>query len=545
MKKVLFLTVLALAALDAGAAGDTIKVKSRVMEATIFFSGAEVVHEIDAQLAKGVNNVIIQGLSPDIDVNSIRIRANNGVLISSFEFMVESVATDGEIKVLQDTLERYQTDLGKIRSILRINDNLLKTLQNAVDKGADSKDNRSEDIISLIEYYDKKMKDTEEYTFRLRQDEKELTRKAAETGSRIQAVKNRVVRDKGALKLALSSSATTRCTFSLMYYTPSASWSPYHDISVSSIDNPVKIISKAKVMQTTGVDWEQVKLKLSTSVPSFGKTAPLFTAWILRQPQTIVNRMNDRSDPMMQNTLSYKRLQIKEIDTNGEQAEQENLILPAETMEDHVAVSENHLNVTYDIDLPYSVPGNGNIQNIELQSQEIAAEYKHYCAPKLSPNTFLIAEINNRENLNLLSGNANITYEDTYIGETYIDAASTKDALSLTLGIDSRVAVKREKVNEMSSTKLLGNDIKQEYTYKITVRNNRNTPINMVLKDQYPKSVEKQIEVTLLKNTTTPTFHNEDVGVISWEEKFRQGESRTYNISYSVKYPKGVVLNLP
>jgi hypothetical protein len=103
------------------------------------------------------------------------------------------------------------------------------------------------------------------------------------------------------------------------------------------------------------------------------------------------------------------------------------------------------------------------------------------------------------------------------------------------------VAVKREKVNEMSSFKLLGNDIRQEFTYRITVRNNHNKP---VVKDQYPKSTEKQVEVNLLKSTTIPTFNNEDVGVVTWEEKLRQGELKTYNISYSVKYPKRAVLNL-
>jgi hypothetical protein len=81
------------------------------------------------------------------------------------------------------------------------------------------------------------------------------------------------------------------------------------------------------------------------------------------------------------------------------------------------------------------------------------------------------------------------------MGKNGIDAASTREALNLTLGVDSRVAVKREKVNEMSSTKLPGNDVNREYTYKITVRNNHN--------------------------------------------------SRVYNISYSVKYPEAFILNLP
>ncbi|MDR1129597.1 MAG: DUF4140 domain-containing protein, partial [Prevotellaceae bacterium] len=107
MKKVLFLIVLFLAAFDAKSE-DTVKIKSKVKEVTIFFSGAEIVHETESKLEKGANMLVIQGLSPNIDMNSIRIRANNGVLVSSFEYMVESVENNEEIAKLQDTLDKYQ-----------------------------------------------------------------------------------------------------------------------------------------------------------------------------------------------------------------------------------------------------------------------------------------------------------------------------------------------------------------------------------------------------------------------------------------------------
>jgi uncharacterized protein (TIGR02231 family) len=540
MKKILFFIVLSLIVLDAKS-GEPVKVKSKVKEATIFFLGAEVIHETDAQLAKGANELIIQGLCPTIDKNSIRVKASNGVLISSFEFIIEPVTVDNEIKKVQDTLNNYRADIGTIQTKLRINNSFLAALQDAVSKSNGSKENSTDDIIKLMDYYYKKMKETEETISQLKIEESELSKKISELNIKMQQSKTIKTKDKGALKLTLSSPAASNCTFKLMYYTSLASWVPYHDINVSSTDSPVKIISKAKVMQSTGVEWEQVTLRLSTSMPSFGKTVPLFNAWILQQqrPQAVLRNLELSN---MQNVLSYKKTTI---DSELKISDDEDFDFSEvdATMDEHVVLSDNNLNITYDIDLPYTIPGNGTFQNIELQTREIAAEYKYYCAPKLDPNTFLLAEINNWEKLNLLSGNANITYNDTYIGETYIDAGSTKDALTLTLGVDKRVAVKREKVNEMSSKKPFGNDIKQEFTYRITVRNNQNNPVNMVLKDQYPKSIQKQIEVILSKETTKPTFNNEDVGVITWEHKLEHGESRTFTISYSVKYPKETQLD--
>jgi hypothetical protein len=99
-------------------------------------------------------------------------------------------------------------------------------------------------------------------------------------------------------------------------------------------------------------------------------------------------------------------------------------------------------------------------------------------------------------------------------------------------------------MQDFSATRFLGNDILQTFTYKITVKNNQNRKIKMVLKDQYPISTQKRIEVTLMKETTPWTANKEDMGVITWEEEFEAGETKTYQISFSVKYPKEMKLNL-
>jgi uncharacterized protein (TIGR02231 family) len=213
-------------------------------------------------------------------------------------------------------------------------------------------------------------------------------------------------------------------------------------------------------------------------------------------------------------------------------------------MDDYVTYSENQLNLIFNIDLPYTIPGNGKEQAIELKNQEVDASFKYYCAPKLDTETYLLAEIADWEKLNLLSGNANITYDGTYVGETFIDAASTQQNLTLTLGTDKRVAVKREKMKEYSSTGFLGNDVKQEFAYQMTVRNNRNEAVRMVLKDNYPISTLKEITVELSKETSPPTVNKTEMGVITWEFDMQPGEIRTFKLVYVVKYPKGRTLNL-
>jgi uncharacterized protein (TIGR02231 family) len=155
-----------------------------------------------------------------------------------------------------------------------------------------------------------------------------------------------------------------------------------------------------------------------------------------------------------------------------------------------------------------------------------------------------LAEIAGWEKLNLLSGNANVTYDGTYVGETYIDAASTHQNLTLTLGTDKRVAVKREKMKEYSSASFFGNEVKQEFAYLMTVRNNRNEAARMVLKDQYPVSTLKEVTVELSKDTTPPTINKTEMGVVTWEYDMQPDETKTFKLVYVVKYPKGKILNL-
>jgi len=340
------------------------------------------------------------------------------------------------------------------------------------------------------------------------------------------------------LKLSLSSPADGTCNFTVSYYTPSAGWTPYYDINVAAPNQPVKIASKAKVRQVTGIDWEKVRINLSSAVPRSENVAPLFNAWFLH---FVNNDIQMRSAPMAQNLFSYAS---KKAVSEMAVADEEISFAEPATMDDYVTYSENQLNLTFNIDLPYTIPGNGKEQSIELKNQEVNASFKYYCAPKLDAETYLLAEIADWEKLNLLSGSANITYDGTYVGETFINAASTQQNLALTLGVDKRIAVKREKMKEYSATGLFGNDVRQEFAYLMTVRNNRNEAIRMVLKDQYPISTLKDITVELSKDTTPPTVNVAELGVVTWEYDMQPGETATFRMVYSVKYPKGRTLNL-
>ncbi|MBL7764151.1 MAG: mucoidy inhibitor MuiA family protein, partial [Chitinophagaceae bacterium] len=211
-------------------------------------------------------------------------------------------------------------------------------------------------------------------------------------------------------------------------------------------------------------------------------------------------------------------------------------------LDDYVSVTDNELNVTFDIDLPYDVPTNGKEQTATLKEYSIGSHYKYYSVPRLDKDAYLLAEVADWEKLNLLPGDANIIFEGTYVGKSFIDPNSTFDTLNLTLGRDKRVVVKKEKLVDYSSVKFLGSNKLQKLTYEITVKNNKKDTVKMLLKDQYPLSTLKEIEVELTEDGGAAV--NTDIGVLTWKLELAPGESKKIRFAYSVKYPKDRALNL-
>ncbi|MDH6306006.1 uncharacterized protein (TIGR02231 family) [Parabacteroides sp. PF5-5] len=544
--KQIVLTVILIAGIVyPGSAEEKKVVASKLNEATVFFRGAELSHTASSSLTKGENEIYIEGLSPNIDKNSLKIKTTNGVIVSSYEYTLDylsnSKVPNATVKKLQDSIAIYEKKLEVINTDISITTNLLALLQKGTDKNVagSEKGLGIDELVKTMEYYKSKSKELQEAQSANNRKKQEAEQSLVRLKNQLNMEASKNNKTSGVLKLSLSAPTTATCNFIISYYTPMAGWMPYYDINIASTDKPIRIVSKSKVRQTTGLDWEKVKLTLSTSVPSNGKAAPLFNAWFLDFYHPIVaNEAKDMS-VMAQNAFSYEMAEVVVSGPKAKKIIEEDLRYDTPTMEEYILQSENELNMVYSIDLHYSIPGNGKEQSIDLQTKETTAEYKYYCAPRLDTETYLLAEISDWQKLNLLSANANITYDGTYVGESYIDANSTQEKLALTLGSDKRVTVKREKMHDFSSTRFLGNDTKQVFTYKLTVRNNQNKPIKMVLKDQYPISTQKSIEVELITKDTTPwTANIESLGVITWEEELKAGETKEYRLSYSIKHPK-------
>lgn len=192
--------------------------------------------------------------------------------------------------------------------------------------------------------------------------------------------------------------------------------------------------------------------------------------------------------------------------------------------------------IEYAIDIPYSIPCDGQDHTIKIRESQVEVSYVYYLAPKLDPEAFLTAELTDWSALNLLSGKVSLYFQGTFVGNSSIDMNYPDDTLKLSLGRDKSIICKRELNKEVFDKKIIGSNIREVIGYNITIRNNRNANVHIILEDQFPLSEIKSYFVELLDNGNASVDNAK--GILKWDIRLNPDERKQIGFKYSVKYPK-------
>ena len=516
------------------------QISAKLTEATVYLRGAALTHTASATLKSGSQEVIIDGLSPDIEINSLKVKAN-GVLISATEFSTDYLTPREQathIKKLQDSLDLYQDQLKETLNELTIYAQMLKLVTDGTQNNMSQKEGTVSiaDINANMELYRTKAAELQKS---IDKDNKKIE-KLRQTITRLT---NQIKQDEtdnsqlnGMLRLSISVPENITTTFTISYFTNMAQWVPCYDINIPSMDKSITLQSKAKVRQVTGLDWNNVKLTLSNATPNRSTVAPVFKTWFLsfQRSRPYQYGTSAKGSAVLSNTASYSSVDgaLSSLEGVSSAPGQNPLV-----MSDFVEVEDQDIQVTYAISVPYDIPGNGKEKLIDLKSYDIKADFKYYSVPKLSDETYLIAMLSDYEKYNLLPGEATVTFNNTFVGRTTLRPNDTESQITLTLTTEPRMTVKREKQRDYCSTKHVGNSTTVTQSYKITVKNNLNRTAKLTLKEQYPISNDKDIEVKDVTVTPNATYDKKDIGVVTWDVELNPGETRTFTVTYSVKHP--------
>jgi uncharacterized protein (TIGR02231 family) len=198
--------------------------------------------------------------------------------------------------------------------------------------------------------------------------------------------------------------------------------------------------------------------------------------------------------------------------------------------------------ISFDIAVPYTVQSDGKIQTVEIQRIMVPADYKYVTMPKLSPLAYLTANITDWAKLSLQTGEATLYFENSFVGKSTLNVNQLKDTLTISLGTDNSILVKREKRKDFTSRKVIGANRTDTYSFLLTVRNNKSNPVKITMNDQIPVSSNNSINVDI--DELSGGKLDQQTGEIKWDLDIKPQETKQIVVTYSVKYPKDKIVIL-
>ena len=205
-------------------------------------------------------------------------------------------------------------------------------------------------------------------------------------------------------------------------------------------------------------------------------------------------------------------------------------------------ITEGITNTNFEIQKLSTIASDGNITVIEIDKYAVPASFSYFTAPVINENVFLTAKIGDWQQYNLLPGEVNVYFEDSYSGITHINPYATTDSLTISLGIDPNVAIKRKPINNFKKTTFIGNNRVLNKSYEIEIKNNKPTAIDIVIVDRIPVSQNKDIKVDDIETGTSD--YDSKKGILKWKTTISPNQSNAYTFSYTLKYPRYRKINL-
>ncbi|OYU82364.1 MAG: hypothetical protein CFE23_00965 [Flavobacterium sp. BFFFF1] len=508
-------------------------VTAKTKAATVYFAGAELSQSTSATLPKGTSEIIVKNVADYLNEGSIQIGAPSTVTVLSVQFTNNYISeyevdeNSTEVKKVRDSIQLVSKEVNRLTNALNSEAKTLELLdKNQQVSGTNTGLNLAE-LAKVVEYYKAKRTEISNNYDVLEEKIKKLNDLIAKLNTKLEVnTKNEEKISKGKLILQVMNEVAGNVDFDLNYLTGSASWQPFYDLRANSIIEPIQMMYKARVTQTTGIDWKKVKLTLSSGNPTQNNQAPLLQAWFLNYGVFENDMFKETKDERMVNTIQGQAPGLSVGYAKTKSA----------SMTNYTTINENQLNISFDIDIPYDILSNGKAHSVALKEIQLPASYKYYSVPKIEKEAFLLAEISDYSKYNLLPGEANIIFEGLYVGKTSINPNQTADTLNLSMGRDKKISIKREKIIDKSETRFLSSKKEQTFTYDITIRNNKKETANIMVKDQYPLSPDKEIEIELKESDGAKV--NTETGILTWQLNLKPNETKKLRISYKVKYPK-------
>lgn len=540
-------------------AGDKEIVKSTLSDVTIYAQGAQLHHKANFNYKVGVTEIIVEGISPYIDAKSIQVKATGAVVILDSKYtlyypQVVQATEDGiplkikrDISLLKDSLRTIGYEIQEIEDELSV---LNATKSIIISNGVMRSQGKVNDSLNLlksaVDYYTLKLTELNKKILILNKRKQEKQEKKSQMDLRMYNLENFQNQSRPAqpnnspisrIIVTIQSKEVGAGKLSLSYVASNAGWTPLYDLRSDATTGKLSLTYKAQVYQNTGLDWNDVKISISTNNPKANKTKPELNPWYIdynsyRAEQKDKKRNLDylTQPSAVPNAVFNSGFSFSQTLTNS------NEDIQGLTSDQFTTVVHQLIAAEFKIDLPYTIKSNNDQHMVLIKQAELNTSFKYFAVPKMDAGVFLVAQMTKLDELQLVPAKANIFFDGTYIGETYIDPTQMDDTLNLSLGKDPNIVVKRTLVKKDCKDKIISDRIERIFAYSIEAKNNKSSTIELIIQDQLPLTTNGDITIEAMELSKGEL--DTRTGTIEWKMTLKPKDSKLLDYKFKVKHNK-------
>ena len=553
MKKSFILTCLLFASTWLRAT-DKETIKATLTEVTVYAQGAQMHHKANYSVNAGVTEIIIEGISAFIDPKSIQVKGTGDLVLLDTKFSFyypqptnalnqgASLKIKRDIQLLEDSLRVMDFDIRDIQDEI----NVLNASKSIIaSNGMVRSIGKVNDSINLlkqtIEYYTLKMNELNKKIIVLEKKRQEKAFKKILMETRLTDLQNyqnnngEIENNKSPIpRITITVSAKTAVTGKLnfSYVVSNAGWTPIYDLRSDATTGKIELTYKAEVFQSTGLDWDNIKLNISTNNPYVNKTKPTLNPWYIDYNIYKSENRKGKMDKLQEVQITSQALFNRGYAYSEDMDDDKNIM----GADQFTTVVHHLISAEFKIDLPYSIKSNNEKHMVLIKTANLDTKFKYYSVPKLDASVYLVAQMTKLDELQLVPGQANIFFDGSYIGETYIDPTTMDDTLNLSLGKDPSIVVKRTLLKKELKDRIIGDKRERTFAYSIEISNQKSSSIEIVIQDQLP--ITQNADINIESDNFAKGRFDERTGLLEWSFILKAKENKVIDYNFRVKHAK-------